>query len=157
MNNTDSFIVATWTILTLRHINMNNTEANQHEQSWGISTWTTLIHSRNECLFFLVHWEWIGERDKQIAWTAKIICSVLQFIPSWTQIENEKTLIPNIFTICFQHRPFLKFSEKSYKFKILAVLLNLIWCITHSACDLSNCRTTCWPWFFRNWIEKFIM
>ena len=36
-----------------------------------MSWWRNTCVSRNECLFFWVNGEWIGERDKQIAWTAK--------------------------------------------------------------------------------------
>ena len=38
------------------------------------------VHLRNESLFFWVHGEWIGGRDKQIAWTAKRFSGDL-FVP----------------------------------------------------------------------------
>ena len=39
-----------------------------------------LIDLRNECLFFWVHGEWIGARDKQIVWTVKRFSGDL-FVP----------------------------------------------------------------------------
>ena len=41
----------------------------------------------------------------------------------------------------FQQRPFLKVSERSYKLKFHLVTL---FDVNHCACDLLNCRTTCW-------------
>ena len=73
--------------------------------------------------FFWVHGVWIVARYKQIAWTAKRFSGDL-FVPrydSFPMNPEKKTLIPyiyNVFIYNFQHRHFLKFSEKSYKFKI---------------------------------------
>ena len=90
---------------------------------------------RNECLFFWVHGEWIVARnkqigreprivarDKQIAWTAKRFSAEL-FVPrydSFPMNPEKKTLIPYIYNASNQG-PFLKFSEKNYKFKIPTV------------------------------------
>ena len=77
---------------------------------------------RNECLFFWVHGEWIVARDKQIAWTAKRFSADL-FVPrydSFPMNPEKKTLIPYIYNASNQG-PFLKLSEKNYKFKIPTV------------------------------------
>ena len=69
--------------------------------------------------FFWVHGEWIVARDKQIAWTAKRFSADL-FVPRYDSSPHEprkKTLIPYIYNASNQG-PFLKFSEKNYKFKI---------------------------------------
>ena len=80
------------------------------------------LYLRNECLFFWVHGEWIVARDKQIAWTAKRFSADL-FVPrydSFPMNTEKKTLIPYIYNASNQG-PFLKFSEKNYKFKIPTV------------------------------------
>ena len=72
--------------------------------------------------FFWVHGEWIVARDKQIAWTTKRFSADL-FVPrydSFPMNPEKKTLIPYIYNASNQG-PFLKFSEKSYKFKIPTV------------------------------------
>ena len=85
---------------------------------------------RNECLFFWVHGEWIVARDKQIAWTAKRFSADL-FVPrydSFPMNPEKKTLIPYIYNAS-NEGPFLKFSEKNYKFKIPTVNgMNLVTC-----------------------------
>ena len=77
---------------------------------------------RNECLFFWVHGEWIVARDKQIAWTAKRF-SIDLFLPRYDSfpMNPEKKDTHSLYLQCFQQKPFLKFSEKSYKFKIPTV------------------------------------
>ena len=80
------------------------------------------IHLRNECLFFWVHGEWIVARDKQIAWTAKRFSTDL-FVPrydSFPMNTEKKTLVPYIYNASNQG-PFIKFSEKNYKFKFPTV------------------------------------
>ena len=80
------------------------------------------VHLRNECLFFWVHGEWIVARDKQIAWTAKRFSADV-FVPrydSFPMNPEKKTLIPYIYNAS-NEGPFLKFSEKNYKFKIPTV------------------------------------
>ena len=47
----------------------------------------------------------------------RFVCSALRFIPH----EPRKKDTHSLYLQCVQQRPFLKFSEKSYKFKILTV------------------------------------
>ena len=94
--------------------------------------------------FFWVHEEWIGARDKQIAWTAKRFSDDL-FVPR--SYSFPKTPTPkdtnSVYLHCFHQSSFLKFSEKSYEFKLL-LFTNTILDVNHRACDLSNWRTTLW-------------
>ena len=58
--------------------------------------------------------EWIGARDKQIAWT-KVRFSDDLFALRFHSFphESRKKDIHSLYLQCFQQRPFLKFSEKS--------------------------------------------
>ena len=47
----------------------------------------------------------------------RFVCSALRFIPH----EPRKKDTHSLYLQCVQQRPFLNFSEKSYKFKILTV------------------------------------
>ena len=97
--------------------------------SWSSYTcnWKTVfleIHHtlRNECLFFWVHGEGIEVRDKQIVWTAKqFLCDLLVPCSKFFPMNPEKRDNHSLYLQCFQQSPFLKFSEKSYRFKIPAV------------------------------------
>ena len=77
---------------------------------------------RNECLFFWVHGEWIVARNKQIG-REPLRGSRDLFVPcydSFPMNPEKKTLIPYIYNAS-NEGPFLKFSEKNYKFKIPTV------------------------------------
>ena len=73
---------------------------------------------RNECLFFWVH----GGMNRSAGQTNRVslraICLFRAKIHSpWTQKKDTHSL----YLQCFQQRPFLKFFDKSYKFKISTV------------------------------------
>ena len=74
--------------------------------------------------FFWVHGEWIVARNKQIgreplrSGSRPIYLFRATIHSPWTQ--KKKTLIPYIYNAS-NEGPFLKFSEKNYKFKIPTV------------------------------------
>ena len=61
-------------------------QSNSDHELCTISTHNKYL--RNECLFFLVHGEWIVARDKQIAWTAKRFSDDL-FVPRYDSFPHE--------------------------------------------------------------------
>ena len=70
----------------------NNCFASHKE--YIVNQW--FIQLRNECLFFLVHGEWIVARDKQI------VVLVGLFVPrydSFPMNQEKKALIPNIYNV----------------------------------------------------------
>ena len=78
-----------------------------------------VVYLRNECLFFLGSWGMncsAGQTNRvnREAVLGRFVCSALRFIPH----EPRKKDIHSLYLQCFQQRPFLKLSEKSYKFKI---------------------------------------
>ena len=98
-----------------------------HQRHWDIKYTNCFITEkqlflitllRNECLFFWVHGEWIGARDKQIAWTAKRFSYDL-FVPRSDSfpMNPEKKDTHSFYLQCFIKGPFIKFSDKRYKFK----------------------------------------
>ena len=81
------------------------------------------IYLRNECLFFLGSWGMnrsAGQTNRvnREAVLVRFVCSALRFIPH----EPRKKDTHSLYLQCVQQRPFLKFSEKSYKFKISTVM-----------------------------------
>ena len=76
-----------------------------------------------ECVsFFLGSWGMnrsVGQTNRvnREAVLVRFVCSALRFIPHEPREKDTHSL----YLQCFQQRPFLKFSEESYKFKIPTV------------------------------------
>ena len=87
--------------------------------------------------FFLGSWGMNRSKGQ----TNRVNCKVAPIHSPWTQKKGTHSL----YLQCFYQRSFLKFSEKSYKFKFLLFTdtLNLIWW-NHCVCDLANRPTTLW-------------
>ena len=60
----------------------------------------------------------------------RFVCSALRFIPHDPEKDKQ-----SLYLQCFHQRPFLDFSEKSHKFKILCITS---FDVNHCACDLSK-------------------
>ena len=81
-------------------------------------------------VFFLGSWGMnrnAGQTNRvnREAFLVRFVCSALRFIP---REPRKKT--HSLYLQCFQQRPFLKFSEKSYKFKtpmVTGTLLHLMY------------------------------
>ena len=107
--------------------------------------------------FFLGSWGISECGTNKITWTAKqfsgnLFCHVLRFIPHEQRTKDTHSL----YLQCFHQRSFLKFSEKSYKFKFLLFTdtLNLNWCKSLRVWfgKLANYFMTV---FIGNWIKIF--
>ena len=83
----------------------------------------------------------------------RFVCSALRFIP---HEHRKKTLIPYICNASNQG-PFLKFSEKNYKFKIPKSygLLTSFDALITAHVIRSNCRTFCWLCSSGNELKNF--
>ena len=81
----------------------------------GMVTWFSNLLLKE---WVLVHGEWIGAQDKQILWTAKLFSYNLfvECSNSFPMNPEKKTLIPYIYNA--HKRPFLKFTQKSYKLQL---------------------------------------
>ena len=82
----------------------------------------------------------------------QFVCSAFRFIPC----EPRKRGNHSLYLQCFHQRSFLKFSEKSYKFKFLLFtgMLNLIWCrsLRMWFAQLMNYLLTV---FIGNWLKNW--
>ena len=102
-------------------------------------------------LFFWVHGEWIGARNKQIAWSDDL------FVPrsdSFPMNPEKKPLIPYIYNVSnkdpSQNSPINVINWKFQQQRVLKIIL----CINHCACDLPNCRNYFMTLIIGNWIKK---
>ena len=121
---------------------------NQCKKSVG----TKLSYIKEWESFFWVHWEWIGARDKQIAWTAKRFSDNL-FVPRYDSFPmNPEKDTHSLYLQCFQQGLFLKFSDKRNKFEI-PTATGL--CINQCTGDLPNCRNYLMTLIIGNCIGKF--
>ena len=91
-------------------------------------------------VFFLDIWgmnQSAGQTNcmNRFAVLGRFVCSPLPFIPHEPRKKD---------TQCFHQRPFLKFTEKIYKFKFPLVTYNLIWCKSLRMWFDQLQGTTCW-------------
>ena len=94
----------------------------------------SMASSIKEWVPFFCVWSWWGMNrtagqtncENREAFLGRFVCSALRFIPH----EPRKKDTHSLYFQCFNQRSFLKFSEKSYKFKFLLFTdtLNLIRC-----------------------------
>ena len=108
---------------------------------------------------FLSIYEWVSflapcrmnpsEGQAKLQSASRAICLFRAPIYSeWTKKKDTHSL----YLQCFLQWPFLKFSERSSKFKfptIMGTLKPHNWRNNHSACDLPDFRTTCLPAFIK--------
>ena len=128
---------------------------------WGINvTFQLFVILRNGCLFSGFIGEWIGAWDKQIAWTTWQFSDIL-FVSRSDSFPHEPWK-KDIHSLNLQMNAtnndlFLNTLRNAINWKFPQWwALYLIWRINHCACDLPNCRTTCWQWVLGNlsWVQR---
>ena len=116
-----------------------------------------LVYLRNvRVSFFLGSWGMNRSVNKQIAWIVKRFLDDL-FVPCSSgsrelfvqrsylfpmNPQKRHSFLIQMYLQCFHQRPFLKFTEKSYKFKFPLVMgtFETSFDVSHCACDLPNYR-----------------